>query len=148
VIAIFLLASIPAPAFADDQPRYQVKYLFKGEVAPFDGMLYNHEAQAKMQVDLKYCREEAKLQLDYEVKKAVADKQLEVDLLKANVDFWKERYNISKETSTALEDRYLKEIKRSQKTVPPGVWVLLGAVLGGGMVFLGGAVQAELAKGQ
>ncbi len=120
-ILFLLIASTVAHA---DEPTFTT--LKKGEVAPFDGRLFNNEAVAKMVVDKRFENKECQLRVDYEVDLSKTHQKYKYDILSATCEAddmrLNELINIRDE-----ENKYLREqIKPSRS----GWWLATGFVAG------------------
>ena len=100
--------------------------LKKGEVAPFDGRLFNDEAVAKMIVDKRFENKECQLRVDYEVDLSQAQEKYKYDLLYAKCEAddmrLSELINIKDE-----ENKYLRDQIKPSKT---GWWLAAGFITG------------------
>lgn len=141
----FMISLIPTLGYSQDSDLLYDD-LEEGQPAPFSGMLLNPAAVAKMQVEIKYCDEKLKIEVDYAVKKEKAESELKINLLQSELDFWKQRYEISEKYSRISEERLIKELKKSSKPEKDAILIFSGMLIGAGMVFLGGGLTIEMSK--
>lgn len=111
----------------------------KGEKAPFDGVLLDAAAAARVMVNQQEA--EAKCQIEVEKEVATAEAKLELDL--ANLRASNEALEKELEVRTELKDEHIefleKEVGRNAKKANNGKWWLIGGVAIGIALTIGGA---------
>jgi len=119
---MFLLLACPVAHGAE--PTFTT--LKEGEVAPFDGRLFNNEAVAKMIVDKKFENKQCQLRVDYEVDLSKAHEKYKYDILYAKCEAddlrLSELINLKEE-----ENIYLREQIKPNKN---GWWLAGGFITG------------------
>ena len=125
---VFLLLACPV-AHAEIPEFTSLK---KGEVAPFDGRLFNDEALSQLLVDNKFKGKECKLRVEYEVGLAKAYEGYKYDILLAKSEADDMRLN------DLLEIRQ-QEISflRKQYESPKTAWWIAGGFLAGAATSIG-----------
>jgi len=121
-LASFLIAS---PVFADER----VTTISEGEVAPFDGTLFNTEAAARILAELEGSGEQCQIRVDRELGLQSAQMQLEIDTLSASLTACNSRY----ESIVQIKDGHIAFLDdQLQKTTRPrdGLWFAAGVVAG------------------
>ena len=95
LVSFFIVLSLClTPALVHAQEAGKVINLLKDEPAPFDGVLFDEQAAAKLLADKEYEQIECKLKIDYEMEKIKAKHMLEMATLQASFDAIKKQ-NIS-----------------------------------------------------
>ena len=124
----FLLLACPVAHGAE--PTFVA--LKEGEVAPFDGRLFNSEAIAKLIVDKRFEGKQCELRVEYEIDLAKAKEQYKYDILLAKSEADDMRLN---ELITIREEEniYLREqIKPTYSS-----WWLAGGFVAGAITSIG-----------
>ena len=119
---IFLLLTCPVANASE--PTYTK--LKQGDVAPFDGRLFNDEAVAKMIVDKSFEDKQCELRVDYELGLSKALQTYNYDLLYAKCEADDLRLN---ELITIKEDE--NKHLRKQLKPPRNSWWLAGGFIAG-----------------
>jgi len=104
-----ILAFVASTAMAQSIPP-QIQGIKKDTPAPYDGVLLNMPAAAKILVEEKYTASEYELRLSFQLEKQAARYQKEIDLLNVSID------SITT-TNTLVLDLRDKEITRLQDLV-------------------------------
>lgn len=112
--------------------------LSEGEVAPFDGRLFNDEAVVSMLTMKEHLEEQCDIQsaLDYSL--SLSEKQLEIDLLKIEKETLETKHELLMEIKE-------QEIQTLRKHVDPrrALWAFLGGFVVGTGASLGTYYAAQ-----
>lgn len=117
---ILLLISL---ALAEN-PAYS--FLDEGEVAPFEGILFNDAAVKELAVEDKLKAETCQIEINYYVERAQAEKQLEYDLLKAETTAEMDKMN----EMILIRDERIINLEKQIKPQKPFWWMFGGFVIG------------------
>ena len=117
---ILLLISL---ALAEN-PAYS--FLDEGEVAPFEGILFNDAAVKELAVEDKLKAEACQIEISYYVDRARAEKQLEYDLLKAETTAEMDKMN----EMILIRDERIIDLEKQIKPQRPFWWMFGGFVIG------------------
>lgn len=117
---ILLLMSL---ALAEN-PAYS--FLSEGEVAPFEGILFNDAAVKELAVEDKLKAETCQIEINYYVDRAIAEKQLEYDLLKAETTAEMDKMN----EMILIRDERIIDLEKQIKPQKPFWWMFGGFVIG------------------
>jgi len=96
-LALLLVFTLifPAPLFAEPPEELEapkVTGIKKGEEAPYDGVLLNTTAAAKVFVDKEYSAKECELKINFEIHKEALRMQLLLDSTKASLEATEKKY--------------------------------------------------------
>ena len=80
---------VPSLAYADEE----VTSIKEGDVAPFDGTLFNIEAAARLLIDLEFSKESCKIETDRQLQLQSSQFHLELDVLQASKDSLQYRHD-------------------------------------------------------
>ena len=117
---IFLLASL---AFAEEPVYTNLK---KGDVAPFDGRLFNDAAVTEIITERKLKDLDCDLEIEYQVDIAATKSNYEYELLQA-----KYRAEVSKlKDVNEIKQEELNALRLTHKPVRPYFWLTGGFVMG------------------
>jgi hypothetical protein len=130
VISFFMVLTLCfLPTLAQAQESGQVINLLKDEPAPYDGVLFNEQAAAKLLADKEYEQIECKLKIDYEMEKIKARHMLEMATLQASFDAIKKQ-NISILEIKDSEIKRLQELALKNPNENSHWWFTGGAAVG------------------
>ena len=119
----FLLAWSSAANGAEEAKFTNLK---EGDVAPFDGRLFNDPAVSKLIVDHQFRDLECKLRVDFEVGQANATSQYKYDLLYAK----SEADNLRFTDVISIRDQHIKSLEKHVRPSNAHWWVAAGFVAG------------------
>ena len=103
------MLAFPAPLWADTPTETaQITGIKKGEEAPYDGVLLNTTAAAKIFADKEFSAKECELRINYETQKQILRMQLLLDTSKVSLEASEKKYT----SIIAIKD---KEIERLSK---------------------------------
>ena len=111
------------------EPEPQFTKLKKGEVAPWDGRLFNDAAVAKFIVEDKYKIEQCNIVTTYELEKLAANLNLEHQ--KATIDY-QTQIKILEEKVNLRDDR-IKSLEKLKKPTDGFLWAVGGFIVGSGI---------------
>ena len=123
VLMGFLLAWSSAANGAEEAKFTNLK---EGDVAPFDGRLFNDPAVSKLIVDHQFRDLECKLRVDFEVGQANAASQYKYDLLYAQ----SEADNLRFTDIVNIRDQHIKSLEKHIRPSNAHWWVAAGFVAG------------------
>ena len=123
VLMGFLLAYSSAANGAEEAKFTNLK---EGEIAPFDGRLFNDPAVSKLIVDHQFRDLECKLRVDFEVGQANATSQYKYDLLYAK----SEADNLRFTDVINIRDQHIKSLEKHVRPSNAHWWVAAGFVAG------------------
>ena len=123
VLMGFLLAWSSAANGAEEAKFTNLK---EGEVAPFDGRLFNDPAVSRLIVDHQFRDLECKLRVDFEVGQANATSQYKYDLLYAK----SEADNLRFTDVINFRDQHIKSLEKHVRPSNAHWWVAAGFVAG------------------
>ena len=123
VLMGFLLAWSSAANGAEEAKFTNLK---EGDVAPFDGRLFNDPAVSKLIVDHQFRDLECKLRVDFEVGQANATSQYKYDLLYAK----SEADNLRFTDVISIRDQHIKSLEKHVRPSNAHWWVAAGFVAG------------------
>lgn len=125
----------------------KVSPLEKGERAPFDGVLLDPAAAAKLMVDQQEADNKCQIEINKHVETEKAKLQLDLANMKASRDALKKelaiRMSIKDEHIKFLENDAVKNAKKSQNSV----WWFMGGLAGGILLSIGAAFIIREARG-
>ena len=121
----FLLAWSSAANGAEEAKFTNLK---EGEVAPFDGRLFNDPAVSKLIVDHQFRDLECKLRVDFEIGQANAASQYKYDLLYAQSEADNQRFT----DVIDIRDQHIKSLEKYVRPSNAHWWIAAGFVAGAG----------------
>ena len=129
LVSCFLI--IAAPLQAKTQEEGLVTNLSKGQTAPYDGVLFDFEATARILADQEYGLLECKLQLEFFQKKQENLYNLEMSKLQISLDSLEEKHK----TILNIKDKEIYELQeivkgKSNSDFTRELWFGSGIVLG------------------
>lgn len=104
-----MFAEPPEPN-AEEENTAKVTGIKKGEEAPYNGVLLNTTAAAKIFAEKEYSGKECELRINYEIQKEILRMQLLLDTTKVSLDATQKKYD----TIVKIKD---DEIERLSKLV-------------------------------
>ena len=123
VLMGFLLAWSSAANGAEEAKFTNLK---EGEVAPFDGRLFNDPAVSKLIVDHQFRDLECKLRVDFEVGQVKAEERYRYDLLYAQSEADNQRFT----DVIDIRDEHIKSLEKYVKPSNAHWWIAAGFVAG------------------
>ena len=123
VLMGFLLAYSSAANGAEEAKFTNLK---EGEIAPFDGRLFNDPAVSRLIVDHQFRDLECKLRVDFEVGQANATSQYKYDLLYAK----SEADNLRFTDVINIREQHIKSLEKHVRPSNAHWWVAAGFVAG------------------
>ena len=130
LVSLFIVLSLClTPALVHAQEAGKVINLLKDEPAPYDGVLFDEQAAAKLLADKEYEQIECKLKIDYEMEKIKAKHMLEMATLQASFDAIKKQ-NISILEIKDSEIKRLQELALKNPNENSHWWFTGGAAVG------------------
>ena len=131
VFPAHLLAEPPQPN-TDEENTAKVTGIKKGEEAPYNGVLLNTAAAAKIFADKEYSAKECELRINYEVQKEILRMQLLLDTTKVSLEATQTKYDaIVKIKDNELER--LSKIALKPKNDYSSLWASGGVLVGIGL---------------
>ena len=134
-LLIFMLI-FPTPAFANppesstnevDPPK--ITGIRTGEPAPYDGVLLNTSAAARVFVDKEYTAKECELRINFEVQKESLRMQLLLDTTRASLEATEKRYT----SILVIKDGEIERLSEIASNTPNdhSVWWAVGGIVAG-----------------
>ena len=121
----FLLAWSSAANGAEEAKFTNLK---KGEVAPFDGRLFNDPAVSKLIVDHQFRDLECKIRVDFEIGQANAASQYKYDLLYARSEASDQKY----QEIISIRDQHIQSLEKYVRPSNAHWWAIGGFTVGAG----------------
>ena len=121
----FLLAWSSAANGAEEAKFTNLK---EGEVAPFDGRLFNDPAVSKLIVDHQFRDLECKIRVDFEIGQANAASQYKYDLLYARSEADNQKF----QEIINVRDEHIKSLEKYVRPSNAHWWIAAGFVAGAG----------------
>jgi len=121
----FLLAWSSAANGAEEAKFTNLK---KGEVAPFDGRLFNDPAVSKLIVDHQFGDLECKLRVDFEIGQVKAEEQYRYDILYAKSEADNQRFT----DVINIRDEHIKSLEKYVRPSNAHWWAIGGFTVGAG----------------
>ena len=110
----------------DEKPKFSnVK---QGEVAPFDGRLFNDAAVSKLIIDKQFDGLECKIRVDFEVGQARAEEKYKYDLLYAKSEADNQRLS----DVINIRDQHIKSLEKYVRPSTAHWWAIGGFTVGAG----------------
>ena len=125
VLMGFLLAWSSA---ANGSEEAKFTNLKQGEVAPFDGRLFNDPAVSRLIVDHQFRDLECKIRVDFEIGQANAASQYKYDLLYAKSEADNQKY----QEIINIRDEHIKSLEKYVRPSNAHWWIAAGFVAGAG----------------
>ena len=121
----FLLAWSSA---ANGSEEAKFTNLKQGEVAPFDGRLFNDAAVSKIIVDNQFGNLECKLRVDFEIGQVRAEEQYKYDILYAKSEADNQKY----QEIIDIRDQHIQSLEKYVRPSNAHWWVIGGFTVGTG----------------
>ena len=121
----FLLAWSSA---ANGSEEAKFTNLKQGEVAPFDGRLFNDPAVSKLIVDHQFRDLECKIRVDFEIGQANAASQYKYDLLYARSESSDQKY----QEIISIRDQHIQSLEKYVRPSNAHWWAIGGFTVGAG----------------
>ena len=129
-LLIFMLI-FPAPLFAEppEPDPSKITGIRTGEPAPYDGVLLNTSAAARIFADKEYTAKECELRINFEVQKESLRMQLLLDTTRASLEATETRYT----SILVIKDEEIERLSTIANNRPNdySVWWATGGVLVG-----------------
>ena len=131
-LLIFSLVWLPLPAFAETPKVAEIK---QGQTAPFNGILYNYQANAVLLASKEKGQLECSLQLKHSLTKEEAKCEMLTSLVKASLDANEKKYDaILKIKNNEID--HLQKITLDKPNDYNHLW-FSGGMIGGIVLSLG-----------
>ena len=110
----------------DEKPKFS--NIKQGEVAPFDGRLFNDAAVSKIIVDNQFQNLECKLRVDFEIGQVRAEEQYKYDIFyaKSEADYQKYQEIIN------IRDQHIQSLEKYVRPSNAHWWAIGGFTVGAG----------------
>ena len=125
MLALLLFLACPV-AHADDTPKFS--NIKQGEVAPFDGRLFNDAAVSKIIVDNQFENLECKLRVDFEIGQVRAEEHYRYDVLYAKSEADNQRFT----DVINIRDEHIKSLEKYVRPSNAHWWAIAGFTVGAG----------------
>jgi hypothetical protein len=119
-------------AYSEDPGRFST--LAINEPAPFEGVLFDPLATARILAQAELFRSECDLEIEYKIDLQATEFQLERQELNLRLDSLSNEYNLSI-TQKDLEIAQLQKTIRTQSPKNNWLWAAAGVILGGTTVY-------------
>jgi hypothetical protein len=131
---MFLMISLlySSVAYSEDPGRFST--LAINEPAPFEGVLFDPLATARILAQAELFRSECDLEIEYKIDLQATEFQLERQELNLRLDSLSNEYNLSI-TQKDLEIAQLQKTIRTQSPKNNWLWAAAGVILGGTTVY-------------
>lgn len=130
-----------------DAPQGQISPLKKGEKAPFEGVLIDSAAAAKLMVNAQEAEYRCQIEIDKEVSKERAKLELNLENLRASRDALKKELDVRIDLKDEHIEFLEKEVVRNTKRASNGKWWLIGGLAAGIALTVGGAFIVREIRG-
>lgn len=110
----------------DKKPKFS--NIKQGEVAPFDGRLFNDAAVSKIIVDSQFQNLECKLRVDFETGQARAEEQYKYDIFYAKSEADNQKY----QEIINIRDQHIKSLEKYVRPSNTHWWAIGGFTVGAG----------------
>tara|TARA_R100000005_G_C4989005_1_gene196766 strand:+ start:51 stop:467 length:417 start_codon:yes stop_codon:yes gene_type:complete len=110
----------------DEKPKFS--NIKQGEVAPFDGRLFNNAAVSKIIVDSQFDNLECKLRVDFEVNRTKIEEQYKYDLLYAKSEADNQRLT----DVVDIRDQHIQSLEKYVRPSNAHWWAIGGFTVGAG----------------
>ena len=108
----------------DEKPKFS--NIKQGEVAPFDGRLFNNAAVSKIIVDSQFQNLECKLRVDFEIGQVKAEEQYRYDILYPKSEADNQRFT----DVINIRDQHIQSLEKYVRPSNAHWWVAAGFVTG------------------
>lgn len=130
-----------------DVPQGQISPLKKGDKAPFEGVLIDSTAAAKLMVNAQEAEYRCQIEIDKEVAKERAKLELDLENLRASRDALKKELDVRIDLKDEHIEFLEKEVVRNTKRASNGKWWLIGGIAAGIALTVGGAFIVREVRG-
>ena len=110
----------------DEKPKFS--NIKQGEVAPFDGRLFNDAAVSKIIVDNQFGNLECKLRVDFEIGQVRAEEQYKYDILYAKSEADNQRFT----DVISIRDQHIQSLEKYVRPTTAHWWAIGGFTVGAG----------------
>ena len=110
----------------DEKPKFS--NIKQGEVAPFDGRLFNNAAVSKIIVDSQFQNLECKLRVDFEIGQVKAEEQYRYDILYAKSEADNQRFT----DVINIRDQHIQSLEKYVRPSNAHWWAIGGFTIGEG----------------
>ena len=110
----------------DEKPKFS--NIKQGEVAPFDGRLFNDAAVSKIIVDNQFENLECKLRVDFEIGQVRAEEQYKYDVLYAKSEADNQRFT----DVINIRDEHIQSLEKYVRPTTAHWWAIGGFTVGAG----------------
>ena len=110
----------------DEKPKFS--NIKQGEVAPFDGRLFNDAAVSKIIVDNQFGNLECKLRVDFEIGQVRAEEQYKYDILYAKSEADNQKY----QEIINIRDQHIQSLEKYVRPSNAHWWAIGGFTVGAG----------------
>lgn len=110
----------------DEKPKFS--NIKQGEVAPFDGRLFNDAAVSKIIVDSQFQNLECKLRVDFEIGQVRAEEQYKYDILYAKSEADNQRFT----DVINIRDQHIQSLEKYVRPSNAHWWAIGGFTVGAG----------------
>jgi demethoxyubiquinone hydroxylase (CLK1/Coq7/Cat5 family) len=110
----------------DEKPKFS--NIKQGEVAPFDGRLFNDAAVSKIIVDSQFQNLECKLRVDFEIGQVKAEEQYRYDILYAKSEADNQRFT----DVISIRDQHIQSLEKYVRPSNAHWWAIGGFTVGAG----------------
>ena len=110
----------------DEKPKFS--NIKQGEVAPFDGRLFNDAAVSKIIVDNQFQNLECKLRVDFEIGQVRAAEQYKYDILYAKSEADNQKY----QEIINIRDQHIQSLEKYVRPSNAHWWAIGGFTVGAG----------------
>lgn len=110
----------------DKKPKFS--NIKQGEVAPFDGRLFNDAAVSKIIVDNQFQNLECKLRVDFEIGQVRAEEQYKYDIFYAKSEADNQKY----QEIINIRDQHIKSLEKYVRPSNAHWWAIGGFTIGAG----------------
>ena len=100
----------------------------QGEVAPFDGRLFNNAAVSKIIVDSQFQNLECKLRVDFEIGQVRAEEQYKYDIFYAKSEADNQKY----QEIINIRDQHIQSLEKYVRPSNAHWWAIGGFTVGAG----------------
>ncbi len=110
----------------DEKPKFS--NIKQGEVAPFDGRLFNDAAVSKIIVDSQFQNLACKLRVDFEIGQVKAEEQYRYDILYAKSEADNQRFT----DVISIRDQHIQSLEKYVRPSNAHWWAIGGFTVGAG----------------
>jgi len=110
----------------DEKPKFS--NIKQGEVAPFDGRLFNDAAVSKIIVDNQFQNLECKLRVDFEIGQVRAEEQYKYDIFYAKSEADNQKY----QEIINIRDQHIQSLEKYVRPSNAHWWAIGGFTVGAG----------------